>query len=154
MRGLRGRPKRAFIHNGVEFWGGPCSAWAEIRSPYVIALTGQLPRLPVEAVGISLELPLLRPKGLVMDWPDFGVLPLRREDWEKIAEFFAQVPGPVYVCCGAGVGRTGTVLAILAGLYGLTRHPVAFIRQHYLPEAVETAEQERYVAEITGLGVF
>ena len=57
----------------------------------------------------------------------------------------------VEVGCLGGHGRTGTALAVLAVLGG---HPpdeaVAWVRANYCPEAVETAEQEAFVAGLGG----
>jgi len=54
----------------------------------------------------------------------------------------------VEVGCMGGLGRTGTALACIAVLDGVSpAAAVEFVRQHYHPQAVETAEQRRYVAE-------
>lgn len=53
---------------------------------------------------------------------------------------------PVYVGCGAGWGRTGTFLALLAKAWGI-KDPVGWVRKTYTKEAVETADQERYVRD-------
>ena len=65
------------------------------------------------------------------------------------------------VCCVGGTGRTGTVLAILAGLtsqlgfnedvQAVNTDPVDWMRQHYYDDAVESEEQIWYVEDITGL---
>jgi Swiss Army Knife protein, DSP-PTPase phosphatase domain len=52
----------------------------------------------------------------------------------------------VWVGCAGGLGRTGLFLALLAKVAGCP-DPVAYVRQHYSPHAVETAAQERYVAD-------
>jgi protein-tyrosine phosphatase len=52
----------------------------------------------------------------------------------------------VEVACAGGRGRTGTALACLAVLDGVpAKQAVAFVRQHYHPDAVETPWQRRYV---------
>ena len=50
----------------------------------------------------------------------------------------------VYVGCMGGWGRTGLFLAILAKAAG-HEDPVAYVRKHYTPRAVETEEQQDYV---------
>lgn len=50
----------------------------------------------------------------------------------------------VYVGCLGGIGRTGTFLACLALLDG-KKEPVLWVRDHYLPHAVETPEQMAFV---------
>ena len=51
----------------------------------------------------------------------------------------------VYIGCRAGIGRTGMMIATLAKLAGIV-DPVGWVRAHYHPEAVETADQRAAVA--------
>lgn len=53
---------------------------------------------------------------------------------------------PLYVGCMGGIGRTGLFMAILAKAFGI-KDPVRHVRATYLPHAVETTQQKRYVAE-------
>lgn len=49
-----------------------------------------------------------------------------------------------------GIGRTGTASACLAILEGLaSAQAVASVREHYHPLAVETPQQEAYIARFT-----
>ena len=66
----------------------------------------------------------------------------------------AQQQVPIWVGCMGGIGRTGLYFAALAKVMAkyqqLTKHkvtiePITFTRQHYLPHAVETAEQKNWV---------
>ena len=50
----------------------------------------------------------------------------------------------VYVGCMGGWGRTGLFLALLAKVCGEAT-PIPYVRTHYTPRAVETAEQQAYV---------
>lgn len=52
----------------------------------------------------------------------------------------------VYVGCMGGIGRTGLFLAVLAKTLGI-KDPVGWVRKNYMPHAVETAQQKRYVDE-------
>lgn len=52
---------------------------------------------------------------------------------------------PLYVGCTGGWGRTGLFLALLAKTAGVDS-PVSFVRYAYAREAVETPQQESYVA--------
>ncbi|SCL54392.1 hypothetical protein GA0070606_2274 [Micromonospora citrea] len=81
-------------------------------------------------------------------WPDFWLPSDRvaaaaalREAWTRAED------GRVEVACGGGKGRTGTALACLAVIDGVPNdRAVAYVRQHYSPQAVETPWQRRYIA--------
>ncbi|GGT73152.1 MULTISPECIES: protein-tyrosine phosphatase family protein [Streptomyces] len=84
-------------------------------------------------------------------WPDFR-LPadpgqaraVFGEAWDRAAE------GRVEIACGGGIGRTGTALACLAVLDGVSPdRAVEFVRRSYHPRAVETPWQKRYVRRFT-----
>jgi hypothetical protein len=84
-----------------------------------------------------------------VDWPDFGV-PANSEAVERALKVVlerARAGQDVEVGCVGGHGRTGTALACLAVLTG---HPapdaVAWVRTNYCAKAVETPEQEAFVA--------
>ena len=114
-----------------------------------------LPDGPIPALGVYL---LGRPPPAVpwesrwLPWPDFrlpadeaAVLPTLTEAWERAAT------ERVEIACAGGQGRTGTALACLAILNGVSRtEAVAFVRAHYHPHAVETPGQRRYVARWPG----
>lgn len=52
----------------------------------------------------------------------------------------------VEIACGGGIGRTGTALALLATMSGVTpEDAVAWVRAHYHRRAVETGRQRRWV---------
>lgn len=88
-----------------------------------------------------------------LDWPDFGV----PDDAAHVAAALrsllerARARERVEIGCLGGHGRTGTALAALAILTG---HPhgeaVAWVRANYCVDAVETPEQEAFVAELFG----
>lgn len=84
----------------------------------------------------------------VIDWPDFGLPQDPEAAANDIAAAFARAQGGelVEVGCLGGRGRTGTVLACMAVLAGVPGdEAVAWIRQAYRPEAVETPQQEEWV---------
>jgi hypothetical protein len=85
-----------------------------------------------------------------LDWPDFGV----PDDQGRLIAALrsllerAQSGERVEVGCLGGHGRTGTALACLAILAGHPRgDAVAWVRVNYCADAVETSEQESFVAE-------
>lgn len=85
-------------------------------------------------------------------WPDFGLPRDRaaataalRQMWRRAAE------ERVEIACRGGRGRTGTALACLAVLDGLTpMRATALVRAHDHPRAVETPWQRRYVERFAG----
>lgn len=79
---------------------------------------------------------------------DFGVPSNPRRVQTALRSIFKAVLNgrPVYVGCGWGRGRTGLILALLAKACG-AHDPVQYVRENYLPLAVETKEQEKFVAE-------
>ena len=90
-----------------------------------------------------------------VDWPDFG-LPA---DAEAVAEALNTVLGRarsgqfVEIGCLGGHGRTGTALACLAILAGCPAlDAVAWVRSSYCSQAVETREQESFVAAFLNPG--
>jgi hypothetical protein len=86
-----------------------------------------------------------------VDWPDFGVPgdPAVLADKLRGVLDRARMGERVEVGCLGGHGRTGTALACLAVLGG---HPaveaVAWVRDNYCAQAVETSEQEAFVRQI------
>lgn len=80
-------------------------------------------------------------------WPDFW-LPVDREAAVNAVRDVRERTATqrVEVACGGGRGRTGTVLACLAALDGLSGdEAVAYVRARYDRHAVETPWQRRFV---------
>jgi protein-tyrosine phosphatase len=84
-------------------------------------------------------------------WPDFWV-PLDRADAVaalREAHRRANYGERVEVACRGGVGRTGTALAALAVLDGLTPdEAVGWVRATYHRRAVETPWQRRWLRRV------
>ncbi len=107
--------------------------------------------------GICLAPEVIANTGLKYDWlvswPDFGI-PDEYEVKQALVQtcMYLKRNHPVYVGCMGGIGRTGTFLALLCKMGG-EHFPVDYVRKHYLPHAVETAQQMKFVAhfDITGL---
>jgi protein-tyrosine phosphatase len=89
-------------------------------------------------------------------WPDFW-LPTSAYEARSVfeeAHRLAVNGRRVEVACGGGVGRTGTALACIAQLGGVTAEDAtAWVRQHYNPRAVETPGQRWYVRHFAGSDV-
>lgn len=91
--------------------------------------------------------------GRWLRWPDFW-LPLGAQKARSAFEEAHRLAADglrVEVACGGGRGRTGTALACIAQLGGVTAQgATAWVREHYDPRAVETPWQRRYVRRFTG----
>ncbi|MEO3785443.1 protein-tyrosine phosphatase family protein [Actinocorallia sp. B10E7] len=84
-----------------------------------------------------------------LEWPDFLLPRDHAQAVERIRSLHerAKAGEPVEVACNGGVGRTGTVIACLAVLSGLSPdEAVAWARAHHHPRAVETPWQRRWVS--------
>lgn len=80
--------------------------------------------------------------------PDFGVPEDENAEQALAAVEAALRAGKsVAVHCGAGVGRTGLFLALLAcRVLGLSaEEALRWVRRHYLPQAVEVGEQKLFL---------
>ena len=51
----------------------------------------------------------------------------------------------VYVGCMGGIGRTGLLMAGVVKVLAPRQDSVKYVREHYIPHAVETEEQQRYI---------
>jgi hypothetical protein len=89
-----------------------------------------------------------------VDWPDFW---LPRDSAELVrllqrALEHAQRGGGVEVGCAGGRGRTGTAIAALAIMTGISAdRAVRWTREHYDRHAVETPWQRRWVSRFPAL---
>ena len=84
----------------------------------------------------------------LIDWPDFGVPSEPERAAAQISKAFARARAGevVEVGCLGGLGRTGTVLACMAVLTGLSAaDAVDWVQSNYNPRAVETREQKDWV---------
>jgi hypothetical protein len=84
-------------------------------------------------------------------WPDFWVPTDLEDALNALREAYrrAVVGERVEVACGGGVGRTGTALAALAILDGLTPdEALTWVRANHHPRAVETPWQRRWLRRV------
>jgi hypothetical protein len=86
-----------------------------------------------------------------LDWPDFGVPAAPEPAVPALRDLLlrARLGQRVEIGCLGGHGRTGTALAWLAVLTGeAPDRAVSWVRDNYCPDAVETDEQEAFVARL------
>jgi hypothetical protein len=85
-------------------------------------------------------------------WPDFRLPADDTEALAALTQAWERAGAErVEVACAGGHGRTGTALACIAILDGVpSAEAVAFVREHYDAQAVETPAQRRYVSRWSG----
>lgn len=84
-------------------------------------------------------------------WPDFD-LPADTDDAIEALRGARQRARSerVEIACGAGIGRTGTAVAVLAMMSGIKPDDVvAWVRRNYHPHAVETQQQQEWITDVT-----
>ena len=90
----------------------------------------------------------------MIDWQDFGLPRDPAAAAATIRDVYARAEAGerVEVGCAGGLGRTGTVLACMAVLAGVpAEDAVGWVRRNYDVRAVETPEQEEWVAWFAAL---
>jgi protein-tyrosine phosphatase len=86
----------------------------------------------------------------LIEWEDFGLPADPKRAAAQIRGAFARARAGerVEIGCAGGLGRTGTVLACMATLAGVSRdEAVGWVRDNYDVRAVETPDQERFVRD-------
>lgn len=80
-------------------------------------------------------------------WRDFGLPSDRTVTAHALREAWVRAEHErVEIACAGGYGRTGTALACLAILDGISSdHAVSYVRTRYSARAVETPWQRRFV---------
>ncbi|MHB1930261.1 MAG: protein-tyrosine phosphatase family protein [Acidimicrobiales bacterium] len=137
-----GRPWDASAHGVLRLPSGRLVRGRGLRQP---SPDGPSPEFGLYLLGDML--PPLAWDARWVRWPDFR-LPVDRHDaQDALREAWHRAEAErVEIACGGGRGRTGTALACIAVLDGVSpRQAVTFIRECYDPRAVETPWQRRYV---------
>ena len=79
-----------------------------------------------------------------------GAAPKSVKDFRRLIEFLAEelrLGRRVHVGCIGGHGRTGIVLAALTAVLTGESDPIGYVRTHYCPKAVESAEQVDFLVK-------
>lgn len=114
---------------------------------YVEVTGGPYAKCPGTHLGVKMAVELPYPCDVSIPTKDFSVPDVDDLDagLRHVVKNLLQ-GAPVYVGCLAGQGRTGLFMAILAKAFG-EEEPVAYVREHYYPHAVETSEQAKFVEQ-------
>ena len=87
----------------------------------------------------------------VIQWPDFGTPKQLDDALDALHEAHrrALAGERVEAACHGGMGRTGTALAAIGILDGLTPDEAfAWVRREYHPKAIETPGQRRWLEKV------
>ena len=108
-------------------------------------------------IGIKMAEEIDHPHDFAVDTEDFSVPAMDDMQQGLIAAIDAFADGKdVYVGCMGGIGRTGLFMGCMAQVMeDLSEHeidrlrnvgdPVLWVREHYIPHAIETQQQQDYV---------
>lgn len=143
-------------------YGGTMSSWTdedgvlELPDGRRVRGTGtRKPRGGVRAPEFAVYLLGRDPQ--IQDWPyrwvrwrDFHLPASTEQAVEVLREAHQRAAGErVEIACGAGNGRTGTALAVLAVMSGVgPEEAVTWVRAHYRRRAVETRWQRRWITQV------
>lgn len=118
---------------------------------------GPYTQKPDDMFGVKMAAEINLPCNVDIPTQDFSVPRVDLVRRGVVQTLMAMANGhDVYAGCMGGIGRTGLFLAILAKVqieYRRSKHragrgedPVGYVRQHFIPHAVETQEQQQYIA--------
>lgn len=145
----------------VEIWtGSRTSNWRGTQGVEWVLAPDQIHQSQApQAVGIkSFDMLNSTPLIFGLDMPDMQAPKITKEWWLAfVADLAEHRPAKVFLMCGAGRGRTGTMLAVIYGLITKTGQEcktavdlVNKIRELGCDKWVETKSQLEYIAAITG----
>jgi len=127
------------LPSGIEVRGRPLGRPASPADFALVLADGPVPDWPFRRIR----------------WPDFGVPADSADALDALREAHqrARAGQRVEAACHGGVGRTGTALAALAVLDGLTPgEAVGWVRAGYHPRAIETRWQRRWLRRVVASG--
>ena len=164
-------PTKAFEYGGIEFWGSGVNKLDDVKfreGDMIINATYSEWKAPVTKPFIKSAPKWLNisetmfsgpksydPPQIMLDWQDFKPPPshVTISFWKTLlVEAKKNDIKRIFMCCQAGQGRTGTALSSFVIANGMTKDAdiaIAFVRHCYSDHAVETKDQEAYVASLT-----
>ena len=156
--GVTGLNVKVFSIGEADIYGGGLLRGISPKQNMIILdLADNFTRQKVTIQGLKMTPNLKRLargyKAIFIRWFDGGTPGLDTTFWLDLIKYIKETKKDILVCCDGGHGRTGTALAILAFLSGATEDPIAFVRENYCEEAVETERQVNYINEICGLNL-
>jgi len=119
---------------------------------------GPYRNIPVDMFGVKMAIEIDHPHDVSVPTRDFCVPEVSDLRAGVVRALMAMINGQeVYAGCMGGIGRTGLFLAALAKVqieYRRSKHrkgrgedAVGYVRQHFIPHAVETQEQKQYIED-------
>lgn len=119
---------------------------------------GPFRNVPENMFGVKMAVEISHPHDVSIPTRDFSVPNENDVRVGVMRALMAMINGQeVYAGCMGGIGRTGLFLGVLAKIqidYRKYKHrpgrgadPVAYVREHFIPHAIETDEQQRFVRE-------
>lgn len=102
---------------------------------------------PTGTFGVKMAVEINRPCDVNIPTRDFHVPQVKDVDAGLLQVLKAIRAGKnVYIGCMGGIGRTGLMMAVLAKAFG-EPDPVKYVRATYKRHAVETIDQQNYIAK-------
>jgi len=101
-------------------------------------------------VGVKMAEEIDHPHDISIPTEDFSV-PSQRDMEQGLIKALASMNqgNDIYAGCMGGIGRTGLFMGCMARVQfhyaGSPDDPVAFVRKHFKPHAIETREQQNFV---------
>lgn len=120
---------------------------------------GPYRKVPEFFWGVKMAEEIDHPHMVAVDTRDFSVPEVSELKRGIMRALMAMINDEdVYAGCMGGIGRTGIFLAALAKVqieYRKSKHrpgrgedPVLYVRKHFIPHAVETKQQEEFIANL------
>ncbi|MFD5158235.1 protein phosphatase [Streptomyces hawaiiensis] len=113
---------------------------------------GQTPTLAVYLIGH--QPPALSWESLWIPWRDFWLPADSMDAMRKLRVAYDRaMEERLEICCGGGIGRTGTALSALCVFEGMNpKEAVKWVRRNYHSRAVEVPWQRRFIRQVFTTG--